>query len=102
MSEETSKAANERSSVILRRTLPALMLAFLIWVCVAAFFAVDVTEYGVVMRFGRVVRIVDEAGLHVKAPFDRVTRLDRRLLLERSLRRRAGRRAVCCGRDRIG
>jgi len=83
MSEETSKAANERSSVILRRTLPALMLAFLIWVCVAAFFAVDVTEYGVVMRFGRVVRIVDEAGLHVKAPFDRVTRLDRRLLFSR-------------------
>jgi membrane protease subunit HflC len=86
MSEETSKAANERSSLILRRTLPALVLAFLIWACVAAFFAVDVTEYGVVMRFGRVVRIVDEAGLHLKAPFDRVVRLDRRLLFSRPAR----------------
>ena len=86
MSEEASKAANGRSRVIMRRTLPALMLALLIWACVAALFAVDVTEYGVVMRFGRVVRMVDEAGLHLKAPFDRVVRMDRRLLFSRPAR----------------
>ncbi len=86
MSEEASKAANGRSRVILRRTLPALTLALLIWACVAALFAVDVTEYGVVMRFGRVVRMVDEAGLHLKAPFDRVVRMDRRLLFSRPAR----------------
>lgn len=41
---------------------------------------VDVTEYGVVSRFGRIVRILDQPGLYLKSPLDRVIRLDRRLL----------------------
>ena len=43
----------------------------------------DVTEYGLVTRFGRVVRVVAEPGLHVTAPFDRVVRLDKRVLFSR-------------------
>ena len=35
------------------------------------------------MRFGRVVRVVAEPGLHVKAPFDDVLRLDRRMTFSR-------------------
>jgi len=54
--------------------LPALLM----WLLVASLFTVDVTEYGAVTRFGALVRVVTEPGLHVKAPFDRVLRLDRR------------------------
>jgi membrane protease subunit HflC len=46
---------------------------------IASFFTVDVKEYGLVTRFGRVVRVVTEPGLHLKVPFDRVARLDKRL-----------------------
>jgi membrane protease subunit HflC len=48
----------------------------------SCFVAVDATEYGVITRFGRVVRVVAEPGLHIKRPypFESVTRLDRRLL----------------------
>ena len=48
-----------------------------------ALFTVDVTESGVVSRFGRVVRVVDTPGLHLKLPFDRVLPVDRRLLYSR-------------------
>jgi membrane protease subunit HflC len=43
---------------------------------------VDVTEFGVFTRFGRVARVATEPGLRLKwpAPFERVVRLDRRLL----------------------
>ncbi len=46
---------------------------------IAGLFTVDVREYGLVTRFGKVVRVVAEPGLHIKAPFDRVARLDKRL-----------------------
>jgi membrane protease subunit HflC len=48
-----------------------------------ALFTVDVTEAALVMRFGRIVRVESEPGLHVKAPFDSVERLDRRVTLSR-------------------
>lgn len=66
--------------VPLHRTLVAVGLALVLWAIYATLFAVDVTEYGVVTRFGRVVRVVDEPGLHVKVPFDRVVRVEKRLL----------------------
>jgi modulator of FtsH protease HflC len=71
---------------MLRRTMPALMLAIGVWALIASFFAVDVTEYGVVTRFGQVVRVVEEPGLHVTAPFDRIVRLDKRVLYLRAAR----------------
>ena len=74
---------NKRSNIVLRRTLPALMAAFAVWALVSSFFALDITEYGLVTRFGRVVRVLAEPGLHVVAPFDRVVRLDKRVLFFR-------------------
>jgi modulator of FtsH protease HflC len=71
---------------MLWRTLPGLMLAFAVCALVAAFFTVDVTEYGLVTRFGRVVRVVDKPGLHVTAPFDRIVRLDKRVFFLRPAR----------------
>jgi modulator of FtsH protease HflC len=70
-------------SVLLRRLLPAVILAGVVWALASSLFTVDVTEYGLVTRFGRVVRVVAEPGLHVTAPFDRVVRLDKRVLFSR-------------------
>jgi len=80
---ERATTANKRSNIVLRRTLPALMAAFAIWALVSSFFALDITEYGLVTRFGRVVSVLAEPGLHVVAPFDRVVRLDKRILFFR-------------------
>jgi membrane protease subunit HflC len=64
-----------------RSTLLLLLAGALLLISVyASMFAVDVTQYGVVSRFGHVVRVIDAPGLHFKLPFDRVLRLDRRLL----------------------
>jgi membrane protease subunit HflC len=63
--------------------MPALMVALAVWALAATFFTVDITEYGVVMRFGRVVRVVADPGLHATAPFDRIVRLEKRLLFLR-------------------
>ena len=79
---EQSTTANKRWNIVLRRTLPALTAAS-VWALASSFFALDVTEYGLVTRFGRVVRVVAEPGLHVVAPFDRVVRLDKRVLFFR-------------------
>lgn len=76
------RAAGNRSlmhRVLLLGTLPVLLA----WLLLASLFTVDVTEYGVVTRFGRLVRVVPEPGLHLKAPFDRVIRLDKRLTYSR-------------------
>src|SRR6478672_3171295 len=80
---ERATTANRRSNIVLRRTLPALTAALTAWALVSSFFALDVTEYGLVTRFGRVVRVLAEPGLHVVAPFDRVVRLDKRILFFR-------------------
>jgi modulator of FtsH protease HflC len=46
----------------------------------ASLFTLDVTEHGLVTRFGRIVRLVEEPGLGFKLPFERVQRFDKRLL----------------------
>jgi membrane protease subunit HflC len=80
---EQSTTANRRSNIVLRRTLPAVAAVLTIWALISSFFALDVTEYGLVTRFGRVIRVLAEPGLHVIAPFDRVARLDKRVLFFR-------------------
>ena len=70
-------------NVLLRRSLPALALAGVVWAIASSLFTIDVTEYGLVTRFGRVVRVVAEPGLYVTVPFDRVVRLDKRVLFSR-------------------
>jgi membrane protease subunit HflC len=67
-----------------RRTVVTLIgIALLAWALVACFYAVDVTEFGLVTRFGKVVKVVREPGLHMKAPFDTVVSLDKRLTFSR-------------------
>jgi len=53
--------------------------ALALWSCFAV---IDVTEHGLVLRFGRVVRVAKEPGLYLKRPYplETVVRLDRRLL----------------------
>ena len=67
----------------LRFPLLASAAALAAAVLVASLFTVDVKEYGLVTRFGKVVRVVAEPGLHLKAPFDEVARLDKRLTSSR-------------------
>jgi modulator of FtsH protease HflC len=66
----------------LRRTL-ALVGGLLAALAIASCFVViDVTEYGLFLRFGRLVRVVTTPGLYVKRPFplETAVRLDKRLL----------------------
>jgi modulator of FtsH protease HflC len=64
-------------------TLAVLLGAAAAWAVAASLFVLDVTEHGVVTRFGVVVRVVAEPGLHVTLPVDHVVRLERRLLYTR-------------------
>ncbi len=68
------------TAIRLRRALLVLLGGGALLAALASLFTVDITEAGVVTRFGRVVRVVDAPGLHVKLPFDRVLPVDRRLL----------------------
>src|SRR5882724_2049946 len=68
---------------VLRSRMTLVAIALLAWALLACFFAVDVTEFGLVTRFGSVVRVVREPGLHIKAPFDTVVSVDRRLTFSR-------------------
>ena len=67
----------------LRRTLLAVIVAGVTLAAAASCLVViDATEFGVFTRFGRVVRVARAPGLQLKwpAPFERVVRVDRRLL----------------------
>jgi membrane protease subunit HflC len=66
-----------------RRTLLVLAAALLLVSLYGTLFTVDVTQYGVVSRFGHIVRVIETPGLHLKLPFDRVLKVDRRLLYSR-------------------
>jgi membrane protease subunit HflC len=65
-----------------RRGLAAIGAIALAWALSTCFAVIDVTEYGLVLRFGRVIRVAREPGLYLKRPypFETVVRLDRRLL----------------------
>src|SRR5690242_9423402 len=66
-----------------RVLLAIASVALVGWAISASFFAVDVTEHALVLRFGAVTRVVSEPGLHMKAPVDRLARLDRRVAVSR-------------------
>jgi membrane protease subunit HflC len=68
-----------KASVALR-VLTVVAGAVLVLSVLASFFTLDVVDHGVVTRFGRIVRVVEEPGLGLKLPFDRVQRFDKRLL----------------------
>lgn len=83
MSEQTPSQATAHRRSRLRSVALIVAGALAAWAAVASLFTVDVTEFGLVTRFGAVVRAVSEPGLHVKAPFDTIVRLDRRLTFSR-------------------
>jgi modulator of FtsH protease HflC len=76
-------ARNRPGASALRRTFLLLAALLLLVALYRGLFTVDVTEYGVVSRFGHIVRVVETPGLHLKLPFDRVLKVDRRLLYSR-------------------
>ena len=76
--DSSTPPAPQRRAWLRTTVLFGMLPALLVWLLVASLFTVDVTEYGAVTRFGELVRVVTEPGLHFKAPFDRVVRLDRR------------------------
>jgi membrane protease subunit HflC len=76
-------SAFARLRLLPRAAAGVLVIVLLAWALIASLFTVDVTEYALVTRFGSVVRAVREPGLHTKAPFDKVVRLDARLTFSR-------------------
>ena len=54
----------------------ALLATLVIWRCV---FALDITNFGVITRFGRIVQVHSEPGIHFKWPHEQVTLVDKRL-----------------------
>ena len=54
----------------------ALVALISVWRC---FFVVDETEWAVVLRFGKLVKVVEDAGLHFRLPIDSVRKFDKRL-----------------------
>jgi modulator of FtsH protease HflC len=85
MSEDVT-AAQSRSGPALRRTLVVLLSVAAIVAAASSLLTVDVTEYAVVTRFGRVVGVLAEPGLYVTAPFDRAVRVDKRVLFSQLAR----------------
>ena len=67
-----------------KRILAGVVLVLVILVGNSSAFVVDESEYGVVLRFGRVVAEINEPGLNFKwpAPIDQVRRFDKRILYQ--------------------
>ncbi len=82
-STETATPNSARAHSGRKIAVTLAVSALVPWILVASLFAVDVTEHALVTRFGAIVRSVSEPGLHLKLPFDRVVRLDRRLTFSR-------------------
>jgi membrane protease subunit HflC len=62
-----------------RKYIPATAVVAFLALCYLTFFSVRETEFVLVTQFGRPVRTVTEAGLHVKWPFQTAIYFDRRL-----------------------
>jgi membrane protease subunit HflC len=62
-----------------RKTILTIVGIFVLLLFARCFFTVDETEWAVVVRFGRLVRTIGEAGLHLRLPIDSVRKFDKRL-----------------------
>ena len=67
-----------------KRILAGVAAVLAILAINSATFVVDESEYTVVLRFGRVVSVIDEPGLKFKwpAPIDQIRRFDKRILYQ--------------------
>ncbi|HEW92626.1 MAG TPA: protease modulator HflC [Thermotogaceae bacterium] len=60
----------------------AIVFILLIVIFNMLFFYVDETKQAIVLRFGKIVKVADKAGLYTKTPFvDKVVQFEKRLLL---------------------
>ncbi|MDN5337137.1 MAG: modulator of FtsH protease HflC [Thermotogaceae bacterium] len=60
----------------------AIIFVLLIVIFNMLFFYVDETKQAIVLRFGKIVKVADKAGLYTKTPFvDKVVQFEKRLLL---------------------
>ena len=82
MRQFTNTPGHDRDKATLRQrvTILALLAVAAAGLLAISLTAVDTTQYALVLRFGRVVRVIETPGLAFVTPFDRVLRLDRRLL----------------------
>lgn len=62
-----------------RKAILAVICTVALVLLVRCFFVVDETEWAVVVRFGRLVRTVGEAGLKFCLPIDSIRKFDKRL-----------------------
>lgn len=67
-----------------KRILGGILGVVAVFVVSSSLFVVDESEYGVVLRFGRVISEIDQPGLKVKlpAPIDQIRRFDKRVLYQ--------------------
>lgn len=67
-----------------KRTIAGVLILLTLVTINSAVFIVDESEYGVLLRFGRVVEEIDEPGLKWKmpAPIDTIRRFDKRVLYQ--------------------
>jgi membrane protease subunit HflC len=66
---------------MVRRWVVALLVAVIaVLVAEVCMFTVNVTDYAIVSRFGKIVGVGYQPGLHFKQPWDKVTTFDNRLL----------------------
>ena len=77
---DISEAAVQPARRWRARILLFAALGTVAWLLGAGLFVLDTTEVAVVTRFGKLLRVVAAPGIHLTGPFDRVTRLDGRLL----------------------
>ncbi len=67
------------SEIAKRKVILSIVSVLVLLLFIRCFFTVDETEWAVVVRFGKLVRTVDEAGLHLRLPIDSVRKFDKRL-----------------------
>jgi len=67
------------SEITKRKAILSLVSALVFLFFIRCFFTVDETEWAVVVRFGKLIRTVGEAGLKLRLPIDSVRKFDKRL-----------------------
>lgn len=67
-----------------KRILAGIAAVVLLVAAGSSMFVVDESEYAVVLRFGRVISVIEEPGLKAKlpAPIDQIRRFDKRVLYQ--------------------
>lgn len=85
MSSNSTIGSNDLAlNVAEKRILGGIAFLLLLAATASAVFVVDESEHAIVLRFGRVISVIDEPGLKVKlpAPIDQIRRFDKRVLYQ--------------------